>query len=68
MEEQLAELQMLLMELQRSLEDMSRQLIAHDTDLNAMNERVEKLETRLKYLIESMPGPETVADEKPPHY
>ena len=68
MEEQLAELQMLLMELQRSLEDLSRQLVAHDADISAMGERLETLETRLRHLMEAVPESETAADERPPHY
>jgi uncharacterized coiled-coil protein SlyX len=68
MDDQLAELQMLLMDQQQSLEEMSQQLVTHTADIEALDMKMALLESRLKLALESISGEQPVADEKPPHY
>ena len=67
MEKELAELQMLMMDLQRSMESLSDQIIAHEKRFSDGELRMKKLEMMIAQL--AGPGADGgVLDEKPPHY
>lgn len=67
MEKQLAELQMLMMDLQRSMESLSDQIISHEKRFSENELRMRKLEMMIMQLAE--PGADGgFLDEKPPHY
>jgi uncharacterized coiled-coil protein SlyX len=68
MEEALTDLQMLVMEQQRSIEGMSEQLIAQSRNIALLERRIALLESRLEQAIENPGQEESVVDEKPPHY
>ena len=66
--EQIAELQIILMDQQQTMEDFSAQLIGFGERLARLEQKQEILEDRVKQLVE-MPGEKTGADdEQPPHY
>ena len=66
MQEDLAELQILLMDQQRSIESLSEQLIAHTKRFDAMERKLLVLESKLNTFSEGKSG--EVSDERPPHY
>lgn len=68
MKNQLAELQMLLMEQQRSVESLSEQLIAQSRQVLLLEKKIEMLQSRLQLLNEPAEQNKPVGDEKPPHY
>jgi uncharacterized coiled-coil protein SlyX len=68
MEKALTDLQMLVMEQQRSVESMSEQLIAQSRNIALLEKRIALLESRLEQAFENTGREESVADEKPPHY
>ena len=68
MKEALTDLQMLVMEQQRSVESMSEQLIAQSRDITLLEKRLALLESRLNQVIEFAGQEKSVVDEKPPHY
>ncbi|MCY3768734.1 MAG: SlyX family protein [Gammaproteobacteria bacterium] len=68
MEESLAELQVLLMEQQRSMDTMSDQLVVLSQKLIGLEEKTTRLESKIRQFAEiSVPGG-LATDEKPPHY
>ena len=68
MKKALTDLQMLVMEQQRSVESMSEQLIAQSRDITLLEKRLALLESRLNQVIELAGQEKSVVDEKPPHY
>ena len=68
MEEQLIELQMLLMDLQQSIDSLGNQQIEVSGRLDTLDKRVLSLEEKLKLVLESLPESAPAIDEKPPHY
>ena len=66
--DQIAELQIILMDHQQTMDGFSAQLIGFGERLARLEQKQEILEDRVKQLVE-MPGEKTGADdEQPPHY
>ena len=66
--DQIAELQIILMDQQQTMEDFSAQLIGFGERLARLEQKQETLEDRVRQLAE-MPGGKTgLDDEQPPHY
>ena len=68
MEESLAELQILLMEQQRSMETMSEQLAALSQKLMGLEKKTMLLESRIGQFMELAAQGRVETDEQPPHY
>jgi len=68
MEEALTDLQMLIMDQQRSAESMSEQLIAQSDRITLLEKKIALLESRLDQAFELAEQEKYVTDEKPPHY
>ena len=66
--DQIAELQIILMDQQQTMEDFSAQLIGFGERLAGLEQKQKILEDRVRQLAE-MPGEKTALDdEQPPHY
>ena len=66
--EQIAELQIILMDQQQTMEDFSAQLIGFSDRLARLEHKQQILEDRVRQLAET-PGEEAdIGDDKPPHY
>ena len=66
--DQIAELQIILMDHQQTLDGFSAQLIGFSERLAGLEQKQKILEDRVKQLAE-MPGDKTgLDDEQPPHY
>ncbi|WP_423908652.1 SlyX family protein [Candidatus Spongiihabitans sp.] len=68
MKNELAELQMLLMDQQRSLESLSEQLIAQADKVLVLERKIEWLQSRLERFNELADQDKPAGDERPPHY
>ena len=68
MKNELAELQMLLMDQQRSLESLSEQLIAQADKVLVLEKKIEWLQSRLERFNELTAQDKLAGDERPPHY
>ena len=70
MDEELAKLQLQLMEQQAAMETMGEQMLAQERRHKALERRLDLLEQRLEMLLElgRAGSGAPPADEKPPHY
>ena len=68
MDDSLAELQILLMEQQRSMETMSEQLAALSQKLMGLEKKTTLLESRIGQFMELAAQGHVETDEQPPHY
>ena len=68
MEENIAELQMLVMEQQQALEVLSQQLIDQSARFTELEKKLAVLESKLIQLAEQGSPDGSLSNERPPHY
>ena len=68
MDDELAELQILLMEHQRSMDSLSEQLIIQSKKILSLENQLKRLEARVTESSQLSDNEQTSLEQRPPHY